>query len=496
MSFQIQSQTINAGTPGIFTFPAAVGTYLYGITAFELNTGGAEDVSSASITLSPTLSNDSKTLTIGVDMEIYLNQTANNWVTVTVLAWLGTENPSGIFLFNRTGIGPGTSIEPVSLDGQPVVAASVLSGFDLSFTKGSAYVLGLGASAGCILSPYSVTPAALPIGQGLLNGNQSSNTVDAFSIVLTTAFENVYAGMLIDNTTGYGSNPYSVQTPAAPTQVAVFLQSFYLQYQVSSSLQPQDLKVSYVEVGASNLEVSGSGFSISSTRELENSQVQSTTVSSDGYPVTVNVPVTYQANSLAAAYLYVALVSPSVSALSANNSGTTAGGSQNNPVTVTGTNFTSDAVVYFGMVQADTTFVSSTQLTAVPPPSPVAGPVDIYVETSAGTSPQNAACQYNYQLAAPTITNVNPNTGPVAGGTPVAISGSGFVVEPGSDLTITRVLFGAVPATGLSYNSATGELICTSPASTEADTVDIVATNAQGTSVSSPNCDFTYSAPS
>ena len=91
---------------------------------------------------------------------------------------------------------------------------------------------------------------------------------------------------------------------------------------------------------------------------------------------------------------------------------------------ITGTNFTGATQVEFGGTAA-TSFVvnSSTQITAIDP-AEAAGTVNVTVTTTAGTSATSASDQFTYLAsAAPAITAVNPNNGPVAGGTSVVITG-------------------------------------------------------------------------
>ena len=392
MSFQIQTQQANTGTTATFTFPAPVGAYVYGVAGFELNAGNPQQINTASITLTPTLTQDNTVLEIQVSTTLYESETANNWVQVTVLAWLGAENPPGIFLFNRSGLGPGASVEPMSLDGQPVLASGIIAGFDLSFSNGKSSVLGLGASCGCTLPPFASTTEAMPIGEGLLMGsgnNPSSNTVDVGIVALTESQTNVAAGIYFDNNDNYGSNSCSSPNLGlAPTQVALFLQSFYMQYQITSSVDPTPA-VSYIEVGATNIEANQSGFSFTSTRELTDSAYYVT-----NYPYDPPEYGPIYADSYVATYLYIALAGPSTSSLSAI-SGPTAGGTK---VTIMGTNFSDGAVVMFGTTQCDNIqVVSATEITAISPASAEAGTVDVVVGTNAGISAKNSACTFTYQ---------------------------------------------------------------------------------------------------
>jgi subtilisin family serine protease len=94
------------------------------------------------------------------------------------------------------------------------------------------------------------------------------------------------------------------------------------------------------------------------------------------------------------------------------------------------------------------------------------------------------ATEAHAQFAPPTVTSVNPNTGPVTGGTTVTIAGTNFFV-------VTAVNFGATPAASFTVNSPT-QITATSPAGT--GTVDVTVTAGGGTSATSAADRFTYSA--
>ena len=98
-------------------------------------------------------------------------------------------------------------------------------------------------------------------------------------------------------------------------------------------------------------------------------------------------------------------------------------------VTITGTGFlsvTGASGVQFGGVNAISyTVVSDTSITATSP-SASAGVVDITVINATGTSATSSADQFTYDDV-PTVTAVSPIAGPIAGGTSVTITGTGFL---------------------------------------------------------------------
>jgi Bacterial Ig-like domain (group 3)/IPT/TIG domain len=167
---------------------------------------------------------------------------------------------------------------------------------------------------------------------------------------------------------------------------------------------------------------------------------------------------------------------PTVTGLSPN-SGPVSGGVI---VTITGTDFASATAVTFGSAAATSfTVNSATQITATSPAG--TGVVDVTVTTSVGgTSATSSADHFTY---APTVSGLNPNTGPAAGGTSVVIAGTGFSGA-------TAVDFGSTAATSFTVNSDT-QITATSPSS--AGVVDVrVTTAVGGTSATSSADQFTF----
>ena len=160
----------------------------------------------------------------------------------------------------------------------------------------------------------------------------------------------------------------------------------------------------------------------------------------------------------------VTAVSPNAGAL---NGGTS--------VTITGTNFSAALGVSFGSVPAPSGFVvvSSSEITATSPAEP-AGPVDITVTTPIGTSATSAADRFSYE-ALPAVSAITPVSGPLAGGTSVTITGTGFSAATGAS-------FGPAAAASFTVTSATSVTAVSAPAG--AGTVDVTVTTPVGESAS------------
>ncbi len=180
-------------------------------------------------------------------------------------------------------------------------------------------------------------------------------------------------------------------------------------------------------------------------------------------------------------------VAPTVTKISAKK-GPASGGTS---VVITGTGFGAPFTVDFGSVQATTTTLNSpTSITVLAPPN-TSGTVPVTVTTSTGgTSAPNSKAEFKYEN--PKVTSVTPAHGPLAGGTSVTVTGSGFALGSG-----TKLLFKTTPGTAVSCPSSS-ECTVTSPATTAKPkngvvVVDVVAEIGKAKSKKSKPADtFTY----
>jgi uncharacterized repeat protein (TIGR01451 family) len=183
----------------------------------------------------------------------------------------------------------------------------------------------------------------------------------------------------------------------------------------------------------------------------------------------------------ASGFTAVAATSPTITSISPM-SGPAAGGTS---VTITGMNFKSGATVTFGGNPGTSVVVVSATSITVVTPTMTAGPVNIVVINPDG---QTATSTGGFTAAVvappPTITSINPNSGPAAGGTSVTITGTNFK----SGATVT---FGGKPGTSVVVVSAT-RITAVTPTMT-AGPVNVVVTNPDGQSA---NVGFTFTANS
>jgi hypothetical protein len=184
------------------------------------------------------------------------------------------------------------------------------------------------------------------------------------------------------------------------------------------------------------------------------------------------------------AYLVLApgfVPTPRLTAISMTN-GPTSGGTS---VTITGTGFTGVTTVSFGSTAAPSfTVTSSTSITALSPPVPP-GTVDVTVTNAGGTSATSAADQFTF-IAPPTITAVSPNSGPLAGGNWVTLTGTNLTTTNKVSIGDTTTGFNVLSDTALSVYIPAGEA---------AETVTIVVSTIGGTSARTTADRYTYLAP-
>jgi phage-related protein len=152
-------------------------------------------------------------------------------------------------------------------------------------------------------------------------------------------------------------------------------------------------------------------------------------------------------------------------------------------VTITGTEFAASPAVTFGGTTATSIVrVSATEITCVTPTG-TTGDVDVVV-TNTDTGSVTATDGYKY-ISIPTIVDISPSFGDVAGSLLVTITGTEFA-------TGAEVDFDGVPATDVTVNSAT-EIVCYTPGHV-AEAVDVQVTNLDSGTVTETN-GFTYHNP-
>jgi hypothetical protein len=167
--------------------------------------------------------------------------------------------------------------------------------------------------------------------------------------------------------------------------------------------------------------------------------------------------------------------------------GATTGGTR---VTIAGQGFSGASSVTFGGAPAGFSVDSPTEISAIAPSGPSGGgTVPVAVTASAGTTPSDPAADFTYAVQSPIVDAVEPSSG--SAGTMVTITGSRFEKNPKKGPAVTKVYFGANPATNITVVSSKS-ITCDAPAG--AGTVDVTVTDPKGTSaINQPGDQFTYS---
>ena len=151
----------------------------------------------------------------------------------------------------------------------------------------------------------------------------------------------------------------------------------------------------------------------------------------------------------------------------APTSGTASGGT---PITVTGTGFLAGATVSLGGTAATNVVVSSGTTITATTPAHAAGAVNVVVINTDGQA-GTLANGYTYNPVgnpAPTVASVAPTSGTASGGTPITITGTGFLAG-------ATVSLGGTAATNVVVSSGT-TITATTPAHA-AGAVNVVVTN-------------------
>ncbi|MFE9141977.1 Ig-like domain repeat protein [Streptomyces tubercidicus] len=152
-----------------------------------------------------------------------------------------------------------------------------------------------------------------------------------------------------------------------------------------------------------------------------------------------------------------------------------------NTVILTGANLSTSLRVYFGDAVAFPTVLSDREISVTVPPTTGPGTVPVYVTTLGGVSNR---LLYTYATVAH-VTGVSPDTGPIAGGTTLVLTGSGLA-------RVTGVTIGGVPVSSFRAFSDSLLVVVTPPG--VPGPADIVLTTPGG-SVTLPG-GFDYKAPS
>ena len=215
------------------------------------------------------------------------------------------------------------------------------------------------------------------------------------------------------------------------------------------------------------------------------------------------------ARTRAGSFAYRPAYSPRISALTPST-GKAKGGTI---VTIFGTGFSETQLIRFGKTETRRFVVKSDrEIDVFSPAGPIGSSVHLTVVASRGSSGWTAADRFTFAAGAPTrappagrpartvgpvaphaassvptVTSIDPNSGPPNGGTQVNIYGTGLSL-------VTMINFGAIGC--VQFNAISdSQIFAFSPPGTLGQTVHVTVTSPAGTSSTSTADQFTYVSP-
>ena len=359
-------------------------------------------------------------------------------VTVTV-----TENGQSGSLVNGFSYAPPPTVASVSPSSGATTGGTAITITGTNFAAGATVSFGAAAATNVVVVNTTTITATTPAGSAgavtaivTVNG-QSGGLANGFTYVLPPTV---------------GSVSPNSGTTAGGTAVTITGTNF-----------AAGATVTFGASAATNVVV------------VNGTMITATTPAGSGGPVTVTVSVGGQSGGLASGFSYV--LPPTVGGVSPNT-GTTTGGTA---VTITGANFAAGATVTFGVAAATNVVVANgTTITATTPPGSAGG---VTVAVMVGGQSGNLPSGFTYAVI-PTVSSVSPNSGAIAGGTAVTITGTNFAAG-------ATVAFGASAATNVVVVNGT-TITATTPAGSIGSVTVTVTVNGLSGSLANG---FTYALP-
>ncbi|MCC6381183.1 MAG: IPT/TIG domain-containing protein [Dehalococcoidia bacterium] len=424
----------HSGTTGGGTLVTVTGTALAGTSSvtFGGSPGSIQTVSATSVTV----------LTPGH---------AAGAVDVMVSGTSGSTTLPLAFVY-----APGPTVTSLNPDGGPTAGGNTVVVNGTGFVSGSTTVrFGGFVATGVSVNNSTQLTAVAP--------GQSAGTVDVQVIVSGVPSPNT-----ADDDYLYGSLAPTV-SGVSPSGGSVL--GGYTVTVTGSGFSAGVLSVLFGTTGGTNLNVTGDSLLTVTAPDHAAGVV----------PVRVVTPNGISADTPADDFNYG--TAPIVTSVSPNT-GSAAGGTF---VTITGANFGGALSVAFGGTITFTFTVNQagTSIAVVSPPHS-AGVVDVTVTTGSGPNANTTADNFTYTGSAPpTILSISPSGGPLGGGTPVTITGTGF-------LGATSVKFGGVPGTNLVVVSDS-TITVTTPVGMPAGAIDVIVTTPRGANPAGGAARFTVS---
>lgn len=522
IDFTGSATTIQANWSGFADLQSGIAGYEW---AIGTTAGGSDVQSFTAVGLLTSVSNAGLTLTHGTRYFVTVRATNNSGLTVTatgdgvtsvttppnVISISPTQGPQGggtaVTITGAEFLGSfldGTLI--ATINGQSLVnpllaSATQITGLAPNFggTTG-ALTVSVQSLAGTNSLPGGYTSVGAPALTGIIPaiGSTAGGTAVTISGSGFVAGAGVtFGGSALVGLTVVDGNTITGTTPTgargnAPVTITTSGGSASLAtgFRYVGSPQVTGISPSAASTGAGGsitlfgIDLDGSDVGTSTTATIGGSALTGLTVvdantitgtkpaGSEGI-VDVVVTTTEGTSTLADAFTYLASP-PTISSISPST-GSTAGGTT---FTIAGTGLTTGtSVTIGGAAVSGLAFASATSMTGLTPAGSV-GAQDVVVTNAAGTATLTGG--FTYTVSAPTLSGVSPASGSAGGS--IVIFGSAFVAG-------TTVTIGGTPLVGLAIQSQ-GTITGTIPAG--AGTVDVVVTNANGTSMLTGG--FTYAA--
>jgi hypothetical protein len=259
VSIAIQTQKITGDGPGTFTFPSAVGNYAYALQYFNLQVQeqwGSQVIQNIGVTLSPSsdIDDDPNSVTLNQTMHLDYVDYSQSYTYVTVVAWLGSDDPTGVVLANQSGIAvdqmSSQTGQPLSTGYPPLYATAAIAGFSFTFTSNDSDYLGLGVGVGATSSLYTATPSVSAVASGIWTGDSAfSGTVDAAVIATTSEATDLNLGLYyaanVSPSQGVQIDPLPALGGAALASAGFLIQSFFTQFDPTLNPTP-DLSLTWI----------------------------------------------------------------------------------------------------------------------------------------------------------------------------------------------------------------------------------------------------------
>ncbi len=389
--------------------------------------------------------------------------------TVTVSAPTGTLFPSTVSDYVVNGVGAST----VTGGGSNLVSITV----PVNAPPGGTVIISITG----VTNPFTANPAE----SWSMWTSADSGTVFGGLYPITTAVTST-SSSITSNVAGAPGDTFTVGFTATSALTAGS-DSISLSYPpgTTSATLASDYTVN--GTSATSVVISGQHVTITTPVSIAASGSVTLVVSNVGNPVqpgtyTVEVWTSKDMTQVPAGspLTFVLPPTPTVTSVSPPTSSTNGGES----VTVTGTGFTTDSIVYFGQYPAGSvTVVSSTSLVAVTPSDP-AGAIDTTVTTLGGTSATSSADQVTFVSPPPpptTVTNItlSPSASSLAPGSSVTFTATVTTSSTQSGTTTTTPVSGSSVSFDISSGPDTGQ---TSSATTNSNGIATYTYKNNGTS--------------